>query len=887
MKTIFNLLFAGLVLAGSWFGIRAAHQAYHSWLLNIYLVLFAALPLVIAPFSSPPGRQGFKDLCRSIFNVLAAGLAVSLVYLKLTPNWLWACLAGFVVSVVVNALTTWRGTMAQTYLNQATESLKANKLGDAVENAQRARTTFMAVHNTLGEANADLVLGAAYQRRGDTARAVRFLNNAKALYETLDQNQQVLETEAQLDLLRRQGVDVTEGAGLVSNAPKADWTFMLTSLLGTAFLIALFKLWQPAAWKFPLEAAVMLGVFVLLLVFGSYGTASLNASRGGRQRGVVGWMLLYSLGALALFAAVLGYLRGQPFLQVENFPASFAKYIGLFDTFLAGQPAWLIPAAAGGGALLMLIALIAAGGRSPFSLLGGLFGGDLSRQALNQAMTHIDAREWQQAILQLTRVDLDRERNPERRKEVLFCLAFSHWMAEHPAESRQYLKELFNTDKNHKHGLYLAGYMALKENNLEQAEAAFRQLTAIDANFSPGGRGKGDRTARYYLGLTLYRAAMQAMDKDVETGAATLSEVGKIGALDAEVADVLIKVHLYRAAQSIRMHDWPQAEREVKLAQQKLADQKGLIKDADELKKLNGYTAAASGVITYCQEHYQQALQDFLKAEKETQDLAVKSANSLRSGDSLLEQLLRLIEEKSDAKISPAFSRDLHFLYALALLHILLDELHHGGKPNVEKSLDDARVMLQESVQAAPDFGEGLAILGLLFYYNSADEEIRERGMEMLQTVHERVGSKFVSQTVANHENEQKRRGEVQQTYFNLLQQYLSSANIPLAEREAMRSRVVDNLRATGQYDTLVGPGSLEIETESEREPTVQEYMDRVALLREKLLQLQQLQHSGGLPADVSEMMDELNRHNQELQSRVKNISDIEQRLLLAAQKLL
>lgn len=607
-------------------------------------------------------------------------------------------------------------------------------------------------------------------------------------------------------------------------------------------------------------------------------------------------LIVFNLALVLLAVSIVGLLLSRGVVQDADFPEALQRAVARFASLVTSWSGWVAPAVGIVALIVMLAAIVLASGRSAADLLKGILRGDVSREALQLAIGYLDSGEWREAITQLTRIDLLEVKDPVRRKEVLFCLAYAHHRAEHPAEARQYVTELLGEDPRHQEGLYLAGYMALKDGQLEEAERAWRALNQLAPRFSPPG-GSPQQSAAYYLGLTLYRRAMQAIDKDLEAGARLLAEVSEIRALDREVADALIRVHLYRTASLIRQRELDRAAYELRLAKDKLQHLKELVGDKDEVAKLTGLCQAALGLVALKREQYSEAQTSFGQAIKDTKDLVPKQELFAVTGQSFLEQLLRLAFQEMDqdatGKINRTFSRDLHFLTSVAVLHSLQDTLSESPKDRVSRQLvsetltSDVQPNLERSLDIHPDFVEARALLGLLYYYLGPDKAKREKGIEILQTVRKRVGSRFVSETVAEYEEQQKRKAEARGAYFDLLQQYLRSASVPIKEREDLRQQVLDEMKATGEYEDFVGHGGLEIDTEREREPTVREYAARAALLAEKLEELKRLDREGRLPPEVERLMQQLKKQNQGLEEQLKSIATVERELLLKAQQLL
>lgn len=893
MKTLVAAILGLIVILATVVSVQRAHTAYHSLWLDLYLVLFVALPLATAIPGARVGRQGVKNLFRVLLSVTAGLLITTVIYQRFTPNWLWACLAGGLIPGFVTTVREWRVSSAQVKLTQASEALKKGEHEQVVKLAQDARTIFIARGNRANQALAEWHLGVAYEHTGEPIRAARYLNSALALFRSLGKKEQAGQVEQSLAQLRRVGVDTDASAvsaeALQEEVVGIDWGFLLDGVLTISFALALLQLWKVKAFQASPLMLTVAGVVLLLFIYGNYAVISLRTGPAREVRGIQWVLLFYNITILLLVLSFTGLLLERGILHVTNFPSALQVPLSRFSALTTGWPSWTMPVATAVCAFLLSSAMFVASGRSPLRFLSGLGRGEVGRQALQLAIGHLDAKEWSQAITQLTRIDLTKGRDTERQKEVLFHLGFAHHMAEHPAEARQYIQELLEVDPQYKEGLYLSGYMALQANQIEEAEDAWRRLYRIAPDFRPIGNGTADRDVRYYLCLTIYRKAMSMMDKDAQEGAKLLAEVGEFGALDREVADALIRVHLHRCVQMIRRREWSVAAHEVELARRKLEHLEQLIKDPAEIAKLKGLWQAASGLVALRQERYGEAIKDFSKADEVTKDLARKRFLFGEGGGSFLEQLLRLAMEQAGGEehIHSSFSRDLYFLEGLLQLRALHDDLVQSSAPNWKSILSQVESRMEESLAVNPEFSEGRTMLGLLYYYLGTEEAKKEKGVEILRTVRDRIGSRFVTETVTRYDTERQRRMDARKAYFDLLQRYLRFSNVPLEQRMALREQVLEGLKITGQYEAFVGQGGLEIESQKGREPTVQEYINRANLLREKLDKLRQLQADGNLPSELNALLEQLNTYNQQLQQHTNSIAETEQRLLIAAQRLL
>ena len=172
-------------------------------------------------------------------------------------------------------------------------------------------------------------------------------------------------------------------------------------------------------------------------------------------------------------------------------------------------------------------------------------------------------------------------------------------------------------------------------------------------------------------------------------------------------------------------------------------------------------------------------------------------------------------------------------------------------------------------------------MLGLVYCYLGADDDIREKGIEALQSVRERVASKFVSQTLSEYEAEKERLRDAREAYFTLLQQYLQSADVPRGERQALQETVVQRMKDRGLYESFMGKGGLEIH--SEEEPTVQEYAQRAGVLGTKIQKILESKRSSAQSPQIQELMQRLNQQHQALEGAVKSITDLEMKILQEA----
>jgi hypothetical protein len=865
--------------------VRSAHQTYRSWWLDAYLVIFAALPVLLATWAVASNQLDFKAFFRNLLPSLAGLLVMEIVYQRLTPSWPLACLAGVATLGAMIFARDRQLFTAQAKLAEAGTALNTGQHQKALAFAQTAGQAYTTRGMRSGQAASEWVIGTAYRQANQPSAAVRHLNAALVLYRSMSGSQQTEQVQKSLDELgvRPHALSHRESAELLAElGSRDDRSFLLEGIAAIAATLLLLQLASSAATASAGVLAVT-GVWLFLLFFGNY--VLLKARWDGAQRSA--GSRAYNLALMVVPLGVWVLALGRGILRVADFPPALRGPIERLATL--GRPgSWVALAALLIAAFVMLRAVARASGHSLIELARLPRAGARTRP-FQLAMDQLEAGQWDAAIAELSRIDLPREKSQKRQQDILFYLAFAHYQLGKASESGQYLAQLLQADQQHPEGLYLAGYLSLQQNRLDEAERFWRTLCAIDQNFRPIGAAQDDRDARYYCSLTLYRKAMATIDQDEKAAIEILAEVGKIGAIDKAVADALVRVHLSRCAQFVRQRDWGRANEEVSLAQRKLEHLQALVKDAAEVSKLKGLSYAAAGLVALGQDRSEDASSSFAQADKETKALMREGDLFNTPGESFLEQLLRAVAnpQTTEDRISPHFCRDLHFLIGIAQLRSLHEHLAEASASTWRSALMQIETKLEQSVSIAPDFGEGWALLGLLYYYMSGDDAKREKGIDILRLVANQLSSRFVTQTVAQYDAEQKRQADARKAYFDMLQQYLQFSNVPLAQRTAMRNQVLDGMKAIGQYEQFVGQGHLEIEAEREHEPTVQEYIDRAGLLREKLTGFRQSDQAGNMPPKVRDLMDRLGTHNQELQQHVRMIAQLEQELLLAAQSLL
>lgn len=885
---IFVLIVGGLGL--SVYGLRDAYQAYHSWPLEIYLALFVFLPMLNAIATiGYGGVEGFKQTIRSLAIATVGLVITTLVYKFLTQNWLWSCLAGAFIPAVVMIAIQWRIGAANVMSSQAVQLLNNGNYSEALSLSTSAREVFVSRNNRDGQALSSYHIGIAYSGLGDGLRAARYLNSSLAMYQALGNVKMVETVTTSLNTLAQRGIDISISQTEVeTKSAFIRWDHTLASLLLSASLAGLAYLWGVKAWTTSIPVLVSCAALLFYFLIGNFAVGTKVAQQSERSR-TSRSLWLFNL-FFILFVPTFGaWMLVNKYVTLKSFPVAFRDELTSFDKLISTLPSgiWLWVS------IVIIVAfLLLMFPANWFQNVIVGFGREdaVELQALGMAKQYIEEKQWGRAITQLSRIDLTKDRDVASKVKILFLIAYVQAMADHHVEALQYLHELFEIDAKYLPGLYLAGYITLSKNELDRSEEFWRRLYSLSPSFRPTGTGGADKDVRYYLSLTLYRKAMACIDKDPDQSAKLLSEVGKLESLDQFVANALVRVHLYRCVQLIRVRQWNEAAQELALANQKQQQIQSTIQDKTELAKIQSLCQAAEGLILFRQEKYKESGELFGSAQDSVKELSVKKP-LFSGGQSFFEEVLKsmMAEAEGKGKLPPSYVRDLHFLTGLGHLRLLYESTQHSKRVAWKNNVALLEKNFEDSLSTVPEFMEGRAMLGLIYFYLSEDPQKQLKGIEMLRSVQERVGSPFVIKTINEFESDQKRRVDAQKAYFDVLQQYMQFSNVPLQQRKTLREKFLEKMKETGQDQEFMGRGGLELESEREHEPSVQEYLMRSALLKEKITQLVELDRTGKLPAadraQIEELIKSLNERNQELQEHVKQISSIEHDLLLAAQK--
>jgi hypothetical protein len=515
-----------------------------------------------------------------------------------------------------------------------------------------------------------------------------------------------------------------------------------------------------------------------------------------------------------------------------------------------------------------------------------LIGRYLSKN-LRKAMEYLETNEWDLAIAQISQIDPSRVKGTEERVELLFYMGFANYMAKHLSDAKGYIAELLTIDNKHKAGLYFMGYMALEENDIISAEKAWRELYML---LSKSGSIKNERfcqDAYYYLCLTLYRKSLNLMDTDNEEAGRLITEIAEIGALDEKISDIIVQTILYRSANMIQQGEhMPKQELDLAIAKLRHLDQ--LMDSPDDVSRLKGLCYAARAILDFTCEEYEDTIQKLSVAYKEIQGIISNINLFDMDGISFIDQLLRTLTQKAksdfECKISPIFVRDIHFLAGICQLRVLHRYLSNYSTEELQDKLLRTESSFERSLSAQPDFNEGLAILGLLYYYLSTDEDKKNKGIEILLSISNRFESEFVKQTVNKIRMEKKTRSSIQEEYFDRLKEY-SLSNDMSRERQ-VSIEILRDIKAMGEYRNAISEDKPENKSAINCGITIQEIINRVALLREKLKRSGQLKAIEEL-SEVTELTDGISKDNRKLADNGEEILKIEQKLIMIVQRYL
>ena len=352
---------------------------------------------------------------------------------------------------------------------------------------------------------------------------------------------------------------------------------------------------------------------------------------------------------------------------------------------------------------------------------------------------------------------------------------------------------------------------------------------------------------------------------------------------------MLVRINLNTYCQAVRQNDWTKAEAALDGVNKQLGHLQSLVKNEKEIKKLNSLAEAADGLLAFSQKNYEKSIRLFKTAEGEARTITQVNNRLPTGGKTSFEFFLKsILESRRDPdKVNSGFPRDLLFMLSLSYLRQLHDNLSSSSRTQIEAEMKKIEEVLEKVTTKNAESIEARGLLGLIYYLFEEDKEKKELGMEMLQAVREGIGSRFINQVVNKYETEKEKDTELKKNYFSLLEQFLHSSTVSYDEREEIRKNILNQMRKDGQYEEFIGEGKFQMDSDRDREPTVKEYIDRMTLLHEKMNQIREKQTSGALAPEIQSLLDELNQHNENLKTQVDSITSIEQKLLVAAQKLL
>jgi hypothetical protein len=884
MRKILSIITKVLLVAASGYGIFLVHRAENSWWLDIFLAILA-IQLLTALFNLLDNGNAWKKVIAGFSTTAISFLIASVVFLYIKPSWFLAALLGVVGGFIINMVFVWNEVMAQVALTQAQNLLKSDKK-EAIRNATRARDLYMKRRLKAGQADAEAFLAEAYSGT-QTTQAIRYANNALSIYRDLNNHNQMSKMRKMLNGFKVRGFDIKGSESALKSEFRLDYQVFIQGFLWIASWVVILQIWQFEQLQGSLSNLIFAGVSLLIL---SYGISFIQSMVEFHKKSSGFSHFLFFIGWLFANVGGFAWWIRNPKFELSDMPQLFHNPIRLFADFLIAVPEWAAFVALGLGIVAGVFAFLRLRDRleerKPFSL--DIFGGNAAKKKIIAAREHLKASEWSQAIMALNQVDLTQKRNQTYQSEVLFNLSFAHYRSKHLIEAKQFLKELLLAEKNSKHALYLLGYIHLSENELDEAEKVWRSLVAHDRSFSPRDN-KSDRSARHYLCVTLYRKAAGLVGKDDEAVSKLITEVSQLGTLNQEMADVLVRINLNTFCQAVRQNDWQRANTVLTSIQQQLKHLEGLVKNEKDLKKIKSLILAAEGLLAFNQNHYDLAIGKFEAAEKETKQITQAKKPKFTDGSSPFDFLLKtLLEAKQDPdKVHSTFPRDLRFMLSISQLRKVHDDLPSLSSRQVVSRMKPIEETLEQVATKNSELIEARGLLGLIYYFFGEDKEKQDFGMEILLMIREGVGSRYINQIVNQYETGKQQNNELKKNYFSLLEQFLHSSTVSHDEREQLRQQLLEQMRSDGKYEEYIGEGKFNLDSDREREPTVKEYIDRMALLHEKMEQIQKMQASDSFSSEVQTLMDELNHHNQSLKDQVQSIAAVEQKLLLAAQKLL
>ncbi len=834
-------------------------------------IIFVNLPALLVLLGIARGRLRLSKGLRALASAAIAVAAMTWANHKRHMAWPLAVgsgLAAFFLLVVVFRRREAQGELALRRANNALQSDNLNP-DEAVVALAEAEAAFGGEAPMGQQALLEWLSASVHANLGNLTRSAVHANEALRLYQRLGQSQSVTVVRDFISKLSQNVATRQTGGPSSTKALQYSTPLALFGVLTVGALLALYGMWSPARVQLPthmlLAIGIALGVWFLGLPWFLAKAERVTAS-------TIGFMS-FSLAILGTLISIAGVAIEHHWLASNNLPAFIQKPSQVFQEWLGHLPWWMPIAAL---VLFLSLALTAV-------LL--LKGGSIEK-TLEAAERELLSEKWDRAITMLLAVDVRRERNLVARAQVLFCLAFAYRMSGAHTEAKERLAALLDACPGHHEGLYLAGYLASDAGELDSAASFWRRLYEIDPTFGPS-PSDPHRTVAYFLSVVLYRKALGLMATQPEAGAELLAEIGAIGAMDKILSKTLVRVHCHRGTELVRQRQWQAAEKEFELAKQKVSVLEPTDSEHRDTRKLQALCEAGLGIVALKKDNHGAAVKGFVKAREVIKDM-IGDAHAFGGEEDLLAQLLRAAARKrsDENSIDPAFARDASFLAGIAQLATLRQQLEHSATCDWRSALAVAQRSFEESLEASPMFAEGAAMLGLLYCYCGASAAEKAKGLELLKKVQERVGSKFVVETVAQQDASQKDHAEARDSYFQAFQEYLRSSNVPRSERQKMRDEMLERMKVMGQDKAFMGRGGLQIDQDREQEPTIKEYLARAAMLRAKLMKLG-TDEGNPLNAELRMLLEELGKKSEELESHARSVVETEKKIMQQAQALL
>jgi len=843
---------AMFMLAGVGGALRF-RELHVDWQFNA-IVIVVALPAVFALVDACRGRDRLANALQPVAVALIIVAAVTWARLNWHATWLIAG-AGLIVFAVLTTIFSGRFTQADGALQRAAAALNTDtpNLREALTALNEAQAKLGMEASMLRRALFEYLSAAAHGRLGNLSRGSTHASEALALYRMLKRTADAKTVE---NLARQLNLEITFlplGGSFATQTRNYSIRLGVFAVLAVAAMLFLFRMWAAPVAQVTIPALLSIGVALAIWFLALPWFIS-------RQSGAAVGPLVFSIAIAGVWLGTAAIVLRSGLFRTADVGPLLQVVAGHFRNWLSGFPAWMP-----WSALVLFVALAA---------VSLLYGKESAIKVLARAKPELAAQRWDRATAILERIDFKQEGNLDVKGQALFLLAFACRMSNNPARANELLDTLLETSPAHRHGLYLAAYLALEAGKLARAENLWNRLCAIDATFNPLPT-EPNRSARYCLAATLYRKGAQLKDQP-EMEAETLAQISQTGAMDKTLAKSLVEAHCSRGVEFLRRKQWQSALHEFELADQKCGLFDKVETDNKETRKLRAFCEAGAGLVRFKKGDYSAAVKAFRQAREFVADLICQDRVIGGEGD-LLVQLLRAAQRKpADANlVVRAFVRDVSFMAGIAQLNALRRNLEQDRKSDWSSALAVAQRFFEESLESAPSFAEGAAMLGLIYCHSGAAAD-RAKGVELLKKIHERMNAKFILETLEEVETAEQKRAEAQEACLQMFLHYLHSSHIPHSERQRLHDEVIGRMKEMGQEKAFMGRGGLEIEEDWEHEPTLNECITRAAMLREKLLQ-----------ASQNHQNDEVIKLVEELEGRARSFLETQKEMMKKAQALL